>query len=309
MNILTWFKSLQRFAVKNAPHLLMGTATAASISALIFAVKATPKACIAKQEEQFAKARDIYSGNRPGKLEPPNHGAKMFHNGSFYTTDGTLVEFSVPELTIPELIKACAKYYAPAAAMELLALVCFWAAHGIDIRRQAVLSGLCATAEQALQEYQRKVQQMLGDKAEKQVRQEIAQDNASKLPPMPRANDDAPPGCTDRWCVIMKGGVASPYFKSNYIKIKDAQNEINHEMIANMYASEADLYWLLDPEHKWLKVDGYSGQLGWDVDRMLELEVHECDGPDHEPIYIINYKDKYGSDYFPTPQLFIYSGH
>lgn len=107
----------------------------------------------------------------------------------------------------------------------------------------------------------------------------------------------------------MKGGIAGPYFKSNYVKIKDAQNQINHEMISNMYASEADLYWLLDPEHKWLKVDGYSGQMGWDVDRMLEIEVHECDGPDHEPIYILNYKDKDGRDYFPSPQVFVYSGH
>ena len=287
MNILTWFKSLQRFAVKNAPHLLMGTATAASISALIFAVKATPDAKEAKDAAFHAKLME-----KTGKLSliDPEEEAKY-------------------KLTIPELIKACSKYYGPAAAMELLALVCFWAAHGIDIRRQAVLSGLCATMEQALQEYQRKVQQMLGDKAEKEVRQEIAQDKVSQLPAPPRANDDAPPGCTDRWCVIMKGGMASPYFKSNYIKIKDAQNQINPEMIANMYASEADLYWLLDPEHKWLKVDGYSGQLGWDVDRMLELEVHECDGPDHEPLYVINYKDKYGCDYFPTPQLFIYSGH
>lgn len=274
-------RRVERTMIKNAPHILMGVGTTATISALIFAVKATPTALEEIEVARKEKTRKLIEES--------------------VQETGQAVVPRVTKLSIPETIKACGKFYIPAFGMEVLALACFWGAHGIDIRRQAVLSGLCATAEEALREYQHKAQELIGEKGEREVRNAIAQDRADRLPAPPDENP-LPPGSKDNWCVISYGErKTSPYFLSSYAKIKDAQNDLNHQMISEMYATESDLFWLLDPEKRWLKTFGHSGEVGWTVDRMLVLEVTETDGPDHERVYVISYKDKDGCDYLPQP--------
>ena len=274
MNVLTWLKPIvqktSRFVVKNAPHILMGVGTTASISAVIFAVKATPnasKAAVIKKHEIAAK--------------------KLKETG--------IEPYPLRKLTIWEWVQATAKFYGPAAAMEALALVCFWAAHGIDIRRQAVLSGLCATAEQALQEYQRKVQQMIGEKAEKEIRNGVAQDVVDRNP-VPANTTYYLDGSTERWFIFK-----NQRFRSTYQRIKDAQNDANHEMIQHMYISEQEVMWLLDPDHKYLKPDYDSGQVGWSVDNLMIFDIDWGSDPNHEPVGVITIYDKDGNRYEPSP--------
>lgn len=276
--------STHRAVVKHAPDLLMGVGTICSISAMISAAKVSPLAKLAVE----AKKVDIYVKEHQGE------------------SCDTVHLDDCRKLTFWEWIKAVARYYGPVVAVEILALFCFWAAHGIDIRRQAMLAGLATTAEEALREYQQKVKQMIGDKAEKEIRNDISQDRVNRLPPPPDKNP-MPPGTAKDWCIIKNGEWTSPYFLNTYIGIKDAQNQINQDMICNMYASESDLFWLLDPDRRYLKTTGKSGQMGWDIDRLLELEVTKCDGPDHETVYVICYKDKDGCDYPPRPNFNISS--
>ena len=241
----------------------MGIGTTAGISAVIFAAKATPAAMDARRQAKRAKNEN---------------------------DDGVYVV----ELTPAETFEACWKHYIPAASMELLSLFCFWAAHGIDIRRQAVLSGLCATAEQALQEYQRKVQQLIGEKAEKEVRNAVAQDRVDALPPP--QNTVILPEDTELWCII-----DNQYFRSSYLKIKEVQNDANHHMIQHMYISRSELYWLLDPQKQYLRTTGTDGQVGWNVDEMLILDIDTAMGPDHKPILSVSYRTKDGFPYPPEP--------
>ena len=265
--INSFLRKTGQAVVKNAPHLLMGIGTVSSVSAVIFAAQATPAA-----KDAYYKAK--YSKGIDGGVE-------------YECVDSV-------KLTIPETVKACGKYYIPAVSMEVLSLFCFWAAHGIDIRRQAVLSGLCATAQEALRDYQQKVKELIGDKAEKEVRNAVAQDKVDSLPPpqnvVVMAED------TNLWCII-----DGQYFLSNYLKIKSAENDANHEMIQHMYLSQTDLYFLLDPERKYLKPTENSGQIGWNVDEMLVLDVDTAFGPDHKPILSINYRTKDGYSYLPKP--------
>lgn len=255
MNILAvlkpFLKKSGQFVVKNAPHILMGVGTTASIWALIFAIKAAPNAKKAADDAECQKFQ--------------------------------------------EYVKVYAQYYGPAAAMELLSLICFWAAHGIDIRRQAVLSGLCATAEQALQEYQRKVRQLLGDKAEKEIRNDIAQDTVDRNP-VPANTTYYLDGSTERWFIYR-----NQRFRSTYQRIKDAQNDANHEMIQHMYISEQEVMWLLDPTRQYLKPDNDSGQVGWSVDEMMVFEIDWGSDPNHEPVGVVTVYNKDGQRYDPSP--------
>lgn len=267
MNIVQWFKPFmqksEQFVVKNASHILMGIGTVTGVSAVISAVKVTPAAVNAQKQAKREKNEN---------------------DDGIYITD----------LTIKEKVKACWKFYIPAVGMEVLSVACFWTAHGIDVRRQAVLSGLYAAAEQTLQEYQRKVQQLIGEKAEKEVRNAVAQDQVTNLPP-PQNNWYIDSEQEDTF--IFKG----QYFRSCLRKVKEAQNEANWEMIQHMYISEADLIWLLDPDHKYLKPGTDSGQVGWSVDELLVLDIHWVTGQDNRPIGVIEVQNKDGFRYDPSP--------
>ena len=194
------------------------------------------------------------------------------------------------KLTIPETVKACGKYYIPAVGMEVFSLLCFWGAHGIDVRRQAVLAGLYSTAEQALIEYQKKVVEMIGEKPEKEIRTAIAQDRIDKDPP-PSLIFDSDAEC---WCYY--NGYK---FRSNYARLKDIMNEANKEMIDHMYISECDLLWMFDPEHRYIVPSKDSRLIGWTLDRLIEFDIMPTMTPDHKPALEIEIRDKDGREYLP----------
>lgn len=278
---LAWVKPLifksKQFVIKNAPGLLMGMGSVGTITSLIFAIKATPAAWNAHADAVIEK-----TSKKIGK---------DFEETEWLITSG---KEEGEKLSIPETIKTCGKFYIPAAGLEVFSLLCFWGAHGIDVKRQAVLAGLYSTAEEALREYQRKMQESIGKDAEKAVRTSIAQDRIDKNPPPQNTvilNDD-----TDLWCLI-----DGQYFRSSYLKIKEAQNDANHEMIQHMYISQQDLYWLLDPEKRYLRGGPNSGLIGWNVDDLLILDIESCLGPEHKPCLSISYKTKDGYEYLPKP--------
>ena len=248
--------------VKNAPHLLMGLGTGGSIGAVIFAAKAQPKA---KELLQAAKR------------------AKN-------TEDGT--DIYVVDLTLWEKVKAAFPVYIPAAGMELFSLLCFWSAHGIDMKRQALLAGLYSTAEQALIEYQKKVVEMIGEQPEKEIRNAAAQDYIDRHP----APSLIVEGDEDSWCYYR-----GYKFRSSYRKLKDIQNEANAEMIRNLYLSESDLLWMFDPERRYIVPDSDSRLVGWCVDRLMEFDILPGMTADRQPAFTVEIRDKDGREYRPQP--------
>ena len=270
---LAWVKPFlirgRHWAVKNAPHILMAMGTGGSITAVIFAAKATPAAAQAKKDAEFEKT-DNADEERAGTV------------GIF--------KKDMQHLTPWETIKACGKYYIPAVGMELFSLMCFWGAHGIDVKRQAVLAGLYSTAEQALIEYQKKVVEMIGEKPEREIRNAIAQERIDQNPPQSLLIDSD----TDCWCYY-KGYK----FRSNYARLKDVMNEANKEMIDHMYISECDLLWMFDPEHRWVVPSKDSRLIGWTVDRLIEFDILPIMTPDHKPALEIEIRDKDGREYLP----------
>lgn len=245
-----------RFLRNHAPGILMGMGTVGSVTAVIFAAKARPAA-----DESLHKAR-------MKKIEECGE-----------------------KLTIPESIKACGKFYIPAVGMEAFALMCFWAAHGIDVKRQAVIAGLYSTAEATLAEYQKKVVETLGQKEADSIKASISEDHIrdSQLPALPATS-------TDIWCVI-----DGKSFPSTYNKIKQAQNEFDQDMLSSMYKSRAELYWLLDPSGEYLRPSGEDFEVGWNVDKLLYLRVPNPTGP----VLEIFYEDKDGQRYPPVPSFVI----
>ena len=269
----TFFQRLWHGTVKNAPHILMGLGTATGISAVISAAKVTPQAWNTHADAVVKKTM-ARTGKDAAETE-------------WLITSGK----EKPEkLTVGEKIQACGKFYIPAISLELLSLLCFWSAHGIDVRRQAILAGLYSTAEEALREYQKKVQDTMGKEAEREVRTAIAQDHVDRDPnPIMAFEADA-----DVWCRY-KGYK----FRSNYNRLKEIQNEANQEMIKNLYFSERELLWMFDPDHKWIVPDSDSGHLGWNVDNLLYFDILPTMNADHTPGFEIDILDKDGRRNLP----------
>ena len=270
MNLIQGGVSLARtgkeFAIRHAPGILMGMGTVGVGSAVILAIKAGPTAVILTEQAEMEKAEREYGGTTMGHL--------------------------MVELTRKEKLATTYKLYIPPVGMALFGLICFWAAHGIDLKRQAVVAGLYSTAEATLQEYQRKVTEMLGEKQAEEIRQSIGDDRVNQaqknLPPPPEDYDLG----TQKWCYLY-----GRRFPCSYNRIKEVQNEINDQMFREMYASEADLFYRLDPTGEWLKPDDRSRQTGWTVDEMLVLRVNNP----ASPMLDIVYDDKNGLSYMPEP--------
>lgn len=259
-------RGLRGFAVRHAPGILMGMGTVGVGSAVILAAKAGPKAVILTEQAEMKKADKVFEGKKPRPL--------------------------LAELTWKEKLAATYKLYIPPAGLAIFGLMCFWAAHGIDLKRQAVVAGLYSTAEATLNEYQRKVVEMLGEDQAAQIRQSIGDDRVNKaqqnLPPPPEDFDLG----TQKWCYLY-----GRRFPCSYNRIKEVQNEINSQMINEMYASEADLFYKLDPSGEFLRADRASRDTGWTVDNMLVLRVNNPTSP----MLDISYENKYGEEYLPVP--------
>jgi hypothetical protein len=268
---MNWFtnllRSMRKTAVRHAPGILMGMGTVGVGSAVILAAKAGPKAVILTEQAEMEKAKTI---------QPVEEGGKCLR---------------VP-LTWKEKLAATYKLYIPPVGLTVFGLMCFWAAHGIDLKRQAVVAGLYSTAEATLQEYQRKVVDILGEKQADEIRQSIGDDRVAQaqknLPPPPEDYDLG----TQKWCYLY-----GRRFPCSYNRIKEVQNEINELMFREMYASEADLFYKLDPTGEWLRADDAARMTGWTVDNMLVLRVNNASSPTLDIVY----EDKNGLAYLPEP--------
>ena len=260
------FGVIGRFIRNHAPGILMGMGTAGTVTAVIFAVKATPAAERTIRDAELDVEKRIQSG----ELEEDTPYAAL------------------RPLPWQKQVALCWKNYIPAAGMTLFSLMCFWAAHGIDVKRQALIAGLYSTAEATLAEYQKKVIETIGVDENNRIKASIAQDRLKLMEPMP----EKVPSGTDIWCVI-----DGRSFPSTYNKIKQAQNEFNHSLLQSMYKSKAELYWLLDPSGEYLRPTGDDFHVGWSIDKLLVLHVPDPTAP----VLTINYEDVNGLDYWPKP--------
>ena len=276
---MNWFvgliKGARKIAIKHAPGILMGMGTVGLGTALVLSIKAGPKSVILTEQAEMEKAKRNRKEN------------------DLYADDAkTETVVLMEELTWKEKLATTYKLYIPPVGMALFSLLCFWAAHGIDLKRQAVVAGLYSTAEATLQEYQRKVVDLLGEDQANQIRQSIGDDHVREaqqaLPPPPEDFDIG----TRKWCYLY-----GRRFPCSYNRIKEVQNEINDQMFREMYASEADLFWKLDPTGEWLKPDQQAKLTGWTVDSMLVLRVNNP----ASPMLDISYEDKNGQPYLPVP--------
>ena len=196
-------------------------------------------------------------------------------------------ELEVETLAKKEVLKTTWKCYIPAAATGVISTACLIGASSVNIRRNAALAAAYTLSDTALREYREKVVETLGEKKDQVIREKIAEDHIK--------ND---PVSTKEIIVTGKGNTrcydlhSGRYFTSDIDLIKKAVNELNRQIVLDMYVSLNEFYDLLGLSHSDL---GYD--LGWNIDSgLVEIDFSSHLSEDNVPCLAIKYSvaPKYG---------------
>ena len=183
------------------------------------------------------------------------------------------------ELTWKDKIALTWKDYIPTGLMGLATVGCAIGSNRISSNRVAAISGLYALAEKGLTEYQNKVIETIGEKKERAIRDDIAKD---RIDADPVSNKEVIlTGNGDFLCYDVMSG---RYFRSTIDKIKKVQNDMNHELLTEMWISLNDVYYELGL--KGTKVGEYYG---WTPDDQIYFTFSTQLADGGEPCLVMDY--------------------
>lgn len=223
-------KVAKRFLTKRSPEILLATGIGSSLAAIIFAVKATPKAIQAVNDAK----REIHKDLPDDMLEP-------------------IV------LPVKETVKATWKYYIPSAILFICSTICLVAGHRVSAKRNAALAAACTITEQALREYKDAIAEQVAPEVKEKIEEAVSTKQMSNAKD-PRdskvyISDGDGVLCYDPW--------SDRLFQYKPTAIEAALNELNERMLTSGYggyASLNDFYDMIDREHT-----KAGDVLGWNI--------------------------------------------
>jgi hypothetical protein len=142
-------------------------------------------------------------------------------------------------------------------------------------------------SERSFEQYRDAVKEKFGEKKEQDVRDDTLQAQMNSRP------------LGNREVVVMTGkvlcfdGWSSRYFESTAEDIKFAVNKINHRIVNDNYASLTDFYHELG-----LSPTQESNDIGWNVDKLLDVHIGTTLSDKGEPALAIEYRVVPIRDYF-----------
>jgi hypothetical protein len=179
--------------------------------------------------------------------------------------------------TLREKVELVWPRYIPPSITGAATIVSIIGSDRVSNKRTAAAVTAYTVAEQAFSEYREKVVEHLGARKEQNVRDEIAQDIVNReIPQQTIIVGNGHVLC----CELM----TRRYFMSDMESLKKAQNEINATVVNNLYATLSDLYYLLG-----LSQTSHSSEIGWDSDKLMEMEFSTVLTEDGRPCLAFTY--------------------
>ena len=195
--------------------------------------------------------------------------------------DDARYEKGSSHLTTTEKAKACWKCYIPAAATGAASIMYLIGASSVNARRNAALAAAYKLSETALTEYRDQVLNEVGEKKEQIIRDKVAE---SRIKKDPVSNKEV--FITEKGGTLCYDVISGRYFKSDIEQIKRAENELNKQMLNDMYVSLNDFYEALG-----LSSTSIGEELGWNLDSgLIELEFSPQMADDGNPCLAISYR-------------------
>lgn len=193
------------------------------------------------------------------------------------------------ELTKKEIIKATWKPYMPAVGTAVFSMACIIGANSIHMRRSAALATAYKLSQSALHEFKDKAIEVVGEEKVSEIKQKISQDKVDKEPVTKTEVI-----ITDKGKTLVYDTISGRYFESSVEEIKKVVNELNRDMLSDMYVSLNQFYSAVGlPNTK----TGYD--LGWQCDKgLIEVDFGATITDDGRPCITIDfsYPPHYGFD-------------
>lgn len=181
------------------------------------------------------------------------------------------------ELEPKEKIKLVWKLYIPTGIVGSASVACIIASAKQNGRRTAAAVAAYSLTEKAFSEYKEKVVEQIGANKEQKVRDEIAQDKVTNHP--------------SKEVIILGGGqvlccelLTHRYFRSDMESLRKAQNQINALLVGQVFVSLNEFYDIIE-----LPYTTISSNIGWEVDRLMELEFSSVISESGEPCLAFDY--------------------
>lgn len=253
---MTWLFKFRHFLTKNSPTIFTFAAVGGVISVAVLAITATPKALRLISDEKMIRA------------------------------DGPNVDFH--EITKMEAVKIVWKCYIPTVIMGGITIGCIIGANSINLRRNAALASIYSLTEATLREYQAKIVETIGENKARKISDEVYKDTLAAHPV-----DDKTIIITNRGDTLCYEALSGRYFKSDIENIRRVQNDINRDLLSEMYISLNDVYFSLGLANTIM-----GETLGWYVnDGSLDFRFTSQLTAEGEPCLVIDYKTYPRNDY------------
>ena len=183
------------------------------------------------------------------------------------------------EPTKMEIFKAALPAYGRTIASTAITAGCIVGAEVINDREKALLTAACAASEAALTKWKQKTLETVGETKTTDIYEKMAKEEV-QANPVTQANVIAT-GLGDS---LILDSWSGRYFTSDINKVRQAVNEVNRDIINDMWATVNDFYYHLNlPD-----IDAGS-RLGWNVDNMLEVQFTTEMTEDGRPCLVIGY--------------------
>lgn len=184
-----------------------------------------------------------------------------------------------PDITFKEQTKKVWKLYIPAGISGGLTIGCIIGASKVNGNRTAAAVTAYSLTERAFSEYREKVVEQVGKGKEQKIRDEIAQNRVLNNPVNSR--EVIVTGTGNVLCCEL---YTHRYFRSDMETLRKAQNDINVAIVNGVYITLGEFYDLIG-----LPYTSTSNRIGWDSNKLMELEFSTILSEGGEPCLAFEY--------------------
>lgn len=189
-------------------------------------------------------------------------------------------ENETDKLTAVETVKTTWKCYIPAVVTGAFSISCLVGASATNLRRNAALATAYKLSETALIEFKDAIAETIDEKKIQEVRDKVAEKRIEKNPV---SKTDVI--MTDKGTTLCYDSLSGRYFYSDMDSLKKAENELNRQIINNMYQSLNDFYDLLGIEYSRM-----GDEVGWNLDNgTVELSFSSQLADDGRPCLVVDF--------------------
>jgi hypothetical protein len=188
-----------------------------------------------------------------------------------------LLDGEPPNLTFKEKVVLTWRLYIPTAASGALTIASVVYASRTSGRRAAAAVTAYSLTERAFSEYREKVVEQMGEVKEQKLRDELRQKQVLDSP--------------SKEVIVLGGGdvlccelFTHRYFRSDMETLRRAQNEINSQINNTYNVALDDFYDVIGLPHT-----SVSSNIGWDSDKLMELEFSTVLSGSGEPCLAFDY--------------------